>query len=217
MNESLVEPDPALAALAAALLESLVSAAPPHAATTSASRGTVSRTRGGRFTGPPEKITNPIGIEIYSKDHLAGRLSRWYGGAGSGPGAPRDRDARLVGEHHRLHAVAQTELHQQPRDVGLDRGLADHQLGGDLAVRESPRDAAEDLELARGELVQAGRRRRGGGGDRGELLDQPARDGGRQQRLALRHHADAGGELLGRDVLEQEAAGAGPQRFVDVL
>ena len=40
---------------------------------------------------------------------------------------------------------------------------------------------------------------------------------GREQRLAAGDDADARGELLGRDVLEQEAAGARAQRLVDVL
>ena len=39
----------------------------------------------------------------------------------------------------------------------------------------------------------------------------------RQQRLALRDDPDARGELLGRDVLEQEPGRAGAQRLVDVL
>ena len=40
---------------------------------------------------------------------------------------------------------------------------------------------------------------------------------GRQQRVALGDHADAVHQLLGRHVLEQEAARAGAQRVVDVL
>jgi hypothetical protein len=100
--------------------------------------------------------------------------------------------------------------------VRLHRRLADDQLLRDLRVREPSRDEAEDLELARGQLVEAlGRRRRGGGA--GELLDQPLGDRRRQQRLAGGHDADARRELLGRHVLEQEAAGAGAQRLVDVL
>ena len=87
----------------------------------------------------------------------------------------------------------------------------------DLGVGEPARDQLEDLELARGQLVEAGRRLGDRGRDLGELLDQAARDRGRQQRLAARHDADALGELLGRDVLEQEAAGARAQRLVDVL
>ena len=87
-----------------------------------------------------------------------------------------------------------------------------------ISALESPRASElEDLELARGELVEAARRlgRRRGGAR--ELLDQAPGDRRRQQRLALGHDADPGHELLGRDVLEQEAAGPGAQRLVDVL
>ena len=70
-------------------------------------------------------------------------------------------DAGLVGEHDGLHAVAQPELHQHARDVRLHRRLAHDQLGRDLRVREPARDELEHLELARGQLVEALRRRRG--------------------------------------------------------
>src|SRR5215212_5016869 len=55
----------------------------------------------------------------------------------------------LVREHHALYAVAQAELHEHVRDVGLDGRLADEELRGDLGVREAPRDQLEHLELAR--------------------------------------------------------------------
>jgi hypothetical protein len=101
--------------------------------------------------------------------------------------------------------------------VRLDRRLAHDQLGGDLGVRQPARDELEDLELARGQLVEALRRLRRRRRRRGELLDQPLRDRRGEQRLALSDDADARRELLRRDVLEQEAAGAGAQRLVDVL
>ena len=56
-----------------------------------------------------------------------------------------------------------------------------------------------------------------GGPDASELLDQPPGDGRREQRLAGGDGADAVGELVGRRVLEQEAARARLQRVVDVL
>jgi hypothetical protein len=43
--------------------------------------------------------------------------------------------AHLVGEDHRLDPVAKIQLHQDPLDVGSDRGFLDDQRGGDLAVR----------------------------------------------------------------------------------
>ena len=64
--------------------------------------------------------------------------------------AARDGYTGFVREHHGLDAVAQPELHQHARDVGLHRRLADDQLGGDLGVGEPARDALEHLKLARG-------------------------------------------------------------------
>ena len=60
----------------------------------------------------------------------------------------------LVGEHDRLHAVAQAELLEDVRDVRLDRRLADEELLPDLCVRQARGDEAEDLVLARGELAE---------------------------------------------------------------
>ena len=61
-----------------------------------------------------------------------------------------------------------------------------------ISALESPRATQlEDLELARGQLVEAGRGLGDRGRDLGELLDQAARDRGREQRLAAGHDADA--------------------------
>src|SRR5579862_5360539 len=55
--------------------------------------------------------------------------------AASARRAGRDQ-AALVGEHDRLHAVAQAELHQHVGDVGLDGRVADDEGLRDLRVRE---------------------------------------------------------------------------------
>ena len=60
----------------------------------------------------------------------------------------------FVGEDDGLHAIAQAELHQHAGHVGLDGGVADDQLGGDLLVGEAAGEQLEDLELAGGELVE---------------------------------------------------------------
>jgi hypothetical protein len=49
------------------------------------------------------------------------------------------------------------------------------------------------------------------------LLDQPPGDGGGEEGVAGGDDADGVGELLGADVLDQEAAGAGLHGLVDVL
>src|SRR5918996_4177499 len=59
--------------------------------------------------------------------------------------------ARLVGGDHRLHTAAQAELGQDAAHVGLHRGLAEVQLGGQLGVGPPGGEAHEDLALAVGE------------------------------------------------------------------
>src|SRR5919206_2396576 len=91
------------------------------------------------------------------------RTTTWIGCGASGrsrvPSARRRlHEACVVGEHDRLHAVAEVELAEDARDVRLHRRLADDELLGDLRIREAARDQAQDLELARGEALQ---RRRG--------------------------------------------------------
>ena len=73
-------------------------------------------------------------------------------------GARRDQ-AGLVGEDHRLHAVAQPQLGEHVADVGLDRRLADHQLGGDLRVGHALGDQPQHLQLPLGQPVQPRRGR----------------------------------------------------------
>jgi hypothetical protein len=53
--------------------------------------------------------------------------------------------------------------------------------------------------------------------DARELFDHAFGDAGGEQSVSARHDADGGEELFRRVVLEQETAGAGAERFVDVL
>ena len=52
-----------------------------------------------------------------------------------------------VGQDHRLDTVAQVELGEDARDVGLHGLMADHEFGGDLGVGPTVRDQDEDLAL----------------------------------------------------------------------
>ena len=56
-----------------------------------------------------------------------------------------------------------------------------------------------------------------GARDARELLDHAGRDRRREQRFSSGDGADRGDQLLGRVVLEDEPAGAGRERLVDVL
>jgi hypothetical protein len=67
--------------------------------------------------------------------------------------------------------------------VGLRRVLADDERRGDLRVGEAASHQPQDLELARRELVERGGRLRRSRAA-GELLDQPRRHGGREERAA---------------------------------
>ena len=125
-------------------------------------------------------------------------------------------EASLVGEHDGLGAVVEVELGEDACDVRLDGGVADDEFAGDVGVREAAGDEPQHFELARGQLGE----RRGLfalGRPACVVLDQPARDRGREERVAGGDHADGLSELVGAGVLEQEAAGAGAEGLVDVV
>src|ERR687891_574469 len=68
-------------------------------------------------------------------------------------------DPASNGVNSRLDAVLDLQLHEDVRDVVLDRLRADEELARDLGVVLAVRDQLQDLELAVGEL---GPDRRGG-------------------------------------------------------
>ena len=77
-----------------------------------------------------------------------------------------------------------------------------------ISALESPRAISRSTSRSRGvsalERARAVPRRRAAR----ELLDQPLGDRRRDQRVAGRDHPHRGDQLLRRDVLEQEPAGA---------
>src|SRR4051812_11803656 len=80
----------------------------------------------------------------------------------------------------------------------------------------SPSATRRMISSSFGELGEPRRRLRGIA-TRGELGDQPARDAGGEQRVAGGNGLDRLQELARARVLEQEAAGSGAQRAVDVV
>ena len=86
-----------------------------------------------------------------------------------------------------------------------------------ISAFDSPPASSRRTSSSRSVSSASRRSSPGGAGRAGELLDQPARHRGRQQRLAGGHDADCVDELLGRRVLQEEAAGAGAQRLEDVV
>jgi hypothetical protein len=103
--------------------------------------------------------------------------------------------------------VSQAQLGEDVAHVRLDRGVADDELAGDLGVGAPGGQQAQHLDLARAEVIELGRVDRLGFRARDEGLDDAPRDGGREQGVAARQDVDRGRPLLGRRVLEQEAAG----------
>ena len=63
-------------------------------------------------------------------------------------------ETSLVCQHDRLYAVAQTELCEHPVYVGFHGRFADDELGGDVGVRQSPRDQLEHFEFAIGQILE---------------------------------------------------------------
>ena len=57
-------------------------------------------------------------------------------------------EARLVGEHDRLDAVAQAELGEHVADVGLDRGLRDDSSSA-ISVLDRPRAISRSTSSSR--------------------------------------------------------------------
>src|SRR6476661_781397 len=96
-------------------------------------------------------------------------------------------------------------------------GRAEVEPFGDLGVRPAPGDQREHLALAGGQHVQRGRRRPVAVRAADELADELAGHARGEQRVARRHDPDPGQQVAGRGVLEQEPAGARPERSVDVF
>ena len=132
---------------------------------------------------------------------------------------PGSDEAGLVGDHHELGPVAGAELHEQPADVGLHRGVAHEQLLRDLGVGATAGDGLEHLPLPFGELLEQGLAVGGGAGlgTSGELLDETAGDLRGDERVPVGHDPHGVEEVDRERVLQQEAAGPGAERLVDVL
>ena len=102
--------------------------------------------------------------------------------------------------------------------MGLDRRFGEDQALGDLAVRQPAADQLEDLDLALGQVAQGRVAFVVDGRQPVRIaVEQPARDGGREERVAVGDGLDGGDEPGRGDVLEQEPAGTGAQRLDDVL
>jgi hypothetical protein len=123
----------------------------------------------------------------------------------------------LVAVDHGLDPVTQPQLVQDVAEMGLDGTRCHHELVGYLSVGPAADHQVEDLSLAAGKAAQLGgwgQRRRAPGG---ELGQQPPGHRWGEQRAAVRGGAHPEQQFLRGGVLEQEPAGPGAQRGVNVL
>ena len=102
----------------------------------------------------------------------------------------------LIGKDDRLRPVAQAQLVEDMRDVGLDGRLGQHEAIGDLAVGQPAGHELEDLDLALGQLAEVGMARIGRGRQPiGIAIEETAGDGRREQRVAGGHDPQRGHEI----------------------
>src|SRR5690606_19321079 len=108
---------------------------------------------------------------------------RWVVAAIAAGSPTRAHEPGLVGEDHRLGAVADVALGEHVAHVGLDGLLGEEESLGDLLVGQALGDQHEHLFLARGELLD---RRRLGAGFGAHLevgLDEATGEGRGEERL----------------------------------
>ena len=112
----------------------------------------------------------------------------------------------------RLDAVVDLQLHQDVRDVILDRLRADVQLAR-RSLRCPCRSRSASAPRSRGPRARRGSCSRSPAAcSWRERAAAPSRDVRRDQRLAVRRRANAGHQLLDRRVLQQVAARAREDR-----
>jgi hypothetical protein len=98
-------------------------------------------------------------------------------------------EAGFVGKDDGLGAVVEVEFGVDSGGVGLDGGVADVEVVGDVGVREAAGDEAQDFELAWSEVGE----RRGGfapGWAVGVVLDHSAGDRWREEGVTSGHDSD---------------------------
>src|SRR5216684_6876181 len=152
---------------------------------------------------PPEVVVNVVRLTLSTlggaaahgaghKDALSRTAAAYrihpgmYAGGGSRSAAGGDQPGLVRGDDQ-LGPVPQTELGQDPADMGLGGGRAHHQPAGDLGVGQTLRDEHEHLAFPPGELARQPRVRPAHGRPGYEVGHQVA--GGRrgEQRLSGGH------------------------------
>ncbi|NHI08157.1 two component LuxR family transcriptional regulator, partial [Streptomyces sp. KO7888] len=124
-----------------------------------------------------------------------------------------------MGEDGGLDAVGAAGAGEDAADVRLDRTGAQIQPLGDLPVGQTGAEQPQHVPLGRGQPVDPEQRRLGVPAGPHMPLEQPPGDPRGQHGLALGCESDGPDQVGGAGVLEEEAAGPGPQgpRHVGVL
>src|SRR5829696_873827 len=123
--------------------------------------------------------------------------------------------AGLVGPHGDLDAVSGAELSHEAGEVGFDGAWGDVELAGDLIVGAALGYGHEDFLLAGGERFY--RLPRWEGLCVGERCEQSDSHAGCDQCVSVGGGVEGLGQQGGSGVFEQEPAGAGFERPVDIL
>src|ERR687891_949863 len=100
-------------------------------------------------------------------------------------------ESRLVREYDSLNPVAEAELGEDVREVGLHGCFCEEEGGGDFAVGEAAGDENEDVELTIRQSFEFGGLRGTGWGAADELLDESASDRGGEERVAGGYGSDS--------------------------
>src|SRR6266498_2855027 len=116
--------------------------------------------------------------------------------------SPLLNDSAAHGVDRGLDAVFDLKLHQDVRDVVLDRFRADEELTRDLGVVLADGDQLQHLDLPVGKLRANGRGRVLARALRAQPLEQLSGDLRRDQRLPGCGRADPNDEVLDRGVLQ---------------
>ena len=93
--------------------------------------------------------------------------------------------ALFVGVDDYLHAVAEFQLAEDPRDVTFDRRLGEVELTCNFAVRLALRDQIDDFLFTRAELISAGWVWPGGGRRQKSSMSRRVIDGARSWSPAV--------------------------------
>ena len=109
------------------------------------------------------------------------------------------------------------ELHHDTTHVRAHRRRRYHQFCGDVVVRKPLANHRENLSLALGQLGDARSVETRFATRSSVGFNQSPRNRGLNQGIAVVHHANGVGQIIGVDILQKKAARSSGKRIVDIL